>query len=298
MLVHLEIMISWNTTHRSVLLAGAAACVLACGTSSEKKNTLFQPLETPGEVKDVPPPTPVEIPPPTPVEVPANTDTDPSAEQMADPGTMEQTGASTGCKPPPGVSGSPTTIPEALVLLNSLPKPTSLACFLQSLDRPLTLYMTESDQSLQPSPGPRSPRTFVLRGDLEMSIVFEGAASDTLEFGFRPEISRSIKTEIAFPVTKDVTEATIFDRVRQSDRTTICGACHVDEQHIDFPGFPSGVFESDVFEPYEVYEVALDVLKNENTICNEAMEPYRCELLSALFDHGETLQGKLRGARE
>jgi hypothetical protein len=131
-----------------------------------------------------------------------------------------------------------------------------------------------------------------------MSIVFEGEASDTLEFGFRPQISRSIKTEIAFPVTTDVSEATIFDRIRQSDRTTVCGACHVDEQHVDFPGFPTGVFESDVFEPYEVYEVKLDVLQNENTICDEAAEPYRCGLLSAIFDHGETLQGKLRGARE
>jgi hypothetical protein len=166
------------------------------------------------------------------------------------------------------------------------------------LDRPLTLYMTESDRSLQPSPGPRSPRTFVLRGDLEMSFVFEGLASDTLEFGFRPEISRSIKTEIVFPVTKDLSEATIFDRIRQGDRNTVCGNCHVDEQHIDYPGFPSGVFESDIFEPFEFEEVKLDALKAEVPICDKAAEPYRCGLLDAIFDHGETLQGKLRGATE
>ena len=302
MLVHLEIMISWNTTARSVLLAGATACVLACGTSSENKNTLFQPLETPGAVKDVPPATepmaPVDVPPVTVVATPTNTDT-PGTDTMLEPEPdPEQSQARTGCKPALGVSGSPTTIPEALILLNTLPKPTSLACFLEALDRPLTLYMTESDQSLQPSPGPRSPRTFVLRGDLEMSIVFEGKASDTLEFGYRPEISRSIKTEIVFPVTRDVSESTIFDRIRQTERTTICGNCHVDEQHVEFPGFPTGVYESDVFEPYELYEVKLETLKNEASICDKAAEPYRCELLSALFDHGDTLQGKLRGARE
>ena len=295
MLVHLEIMISWNTTGRSVLLAGAAACLLACGTA-DNKDSLFEPVEAPGEVPDVPPNstaplTPVEIPPPV-VETPTNTET-PGSEAML-PAQEEDTG----CKPALGVSGSPKTISEALILINTLPKPTTLACFLEALDRPLTLYMTESDRSLQPSPGPRSPRTFVLRGDLEMSFVFEGLASDTLEFGYRPEISRSIKTEIVFPITRDLSEATIFDRVRQTDRTTVCGNCHVDEQHVDFPGFPSGVFESDIFEPFELEEVKLDALKAELPICDKAAEAYRCELLSALFDHGDTLQGKLRGARE
>jgi hypothetical protein len=296
MLVNLEIMISWNTTSRSVLWAGAAACVLACGTT-ENKGELFEPVETPGEVKDVPPMTtaplvPVEIPPRSVVETPSEM---PGDNAMLPAETEPK---ATGCKPALGVSGSPTTISEALILLNTLPKPTTLACFLEALDRPLTLYMTESDKSLQPSPGPRSPRTFVLRNDFEMSIVLEGNASDTLEFGFRPEISRSIKTEIVFPVTRDLSEATIFDRIRQTERTTVCGNCHVDEQHIDYPGFPTGVFESDVFEPFELDEVKLEELKNENAICDKTAEAYRCGLLSALFDHGETLQGKLRGARE
>jgi hypothetical protein len=299
MLVHLEIMISWNTTGRSVLLAGATACVFACGTSSENRDSLFQPLETPGEVKDVAPATgsipPVEVP-STVVEAPTNTEM-PGNDATLDPGTVQQNTASTGCKPGPGATGSPTNILEAVALINSLPRPTSLACFLESLDRPLTLYMTESDQSLQPSPGPRSPRTFMLRADMEMSVIFEGKASNTLEFGFRPEVSRSIKTEILFPVTKDVNLATIFTRIQQTERTTICGACHVDEQHVDFPGFPDGVFESDVFEPYSFYEVKLEDLKNENTICDKVAEPYRCELLSAIFDHGDTLQGHLRDAQ-
>ena len=99
-------------------------------------------------------------------------------------------------------------------------------------------------------------------------------------------------------VTKDLSEATIFDRIRQGDRNTVCGNCHVDEQHIDFPGFPTGVFESDIFEPFEFEEVKLDALKAEVPICDKAAEPYRCELLTALFDHGDTLQGKLRGATE
>jgi hypothetical protein len=183
-------------------------------------------------------------------------------------------------------------------LLNTLPKPTSLACFLEALERPLTVYMTKSNQSLQPSPGARSPRTFILRGDFEMSIVLEGEASNTLEFGFRPTPSRSIKTEIVFPVTRDVSEDTIFSRIQVTPRTTICGACHVGEEHRDFPGFPAGVFESDVFAPFDLEEVSVDSLRPEAESCDEVAEPYRCGLLAALFDHGELVQGKLRGLEE
>ena len=42
------------------------------------------------------------------------------------------------CRPPAGVSGYPKTTQAALDLLNALPKPTSVACFVESLDRPLT----------------------------------------------------------------------------------------------------------------------------------------------------------------
>jgi hypothetical protein len=279
----------------SLLMCGA----LACG-GSESQGTLFEPLMAPGEVKDVPPeaPTPVQ-----PVEVPSNTPGSGGSEAtlpgMLSPGNnLPPDAVGTGCRPALGVSGAPTNISEAIILLNTLPKPTSLACFLEALERPLTVYMTKSPNSLQPAPGARSPRTFILRGDFEMSIVFEGEASNTLEFGFRPTPSRSIKTEIVFPVARDVSEDTIFSRIQVTPRTTICGACHVGEEHRDFPGFPSGVFESDVFPPYDFEEVSVDSLRPEAESCDEAAEPYRCELLAALFDHGELVQGKLRGLEE
>jgi hypothetical protein len=306
MLVHLKVMMRWSSTGRNVLLPGVAAWLLACG-GAEGVDTLFQPAQAPGEVKDVPPEMRTEplvteplvtVPPvmelPTGVEqTPLTNETTPTGMLTPLPPPGQSTG--TGCKPANGVSGSPTTISEAIVLLNTLPKPTTLACFLEALDRPLTLYMTSSDQSLQPSPGPRSPRTFVLRGDFEMSIVFEGAASNTLEFGYRPIPSRSIKAEIVFPLTKDVSEDTLFSRIQVTPRTTLCGACHVGEGKEEFPGFPAGVFASDVNEPYGYFEVKLDLLKDEATDCDKAAEPYRCGLLSALFEHGETVQGLLRG---
>jgi hypothetical protein len=126
-----------------------------------------------------------------------------------------------------------------------------------------------------------------------MSIVLDGRASDTLEFGFRPEPSRSIKAEVLFPRTTDVSETSLFDRVQVTPRTTKCGACHVGEAHEDYPGFPLGVFASDVLVPFELDEVSIDSLKAEAAACDEAAEPYRCGLLSALFDHGEVVRGTL-----
>jgi len=80
-----------------------------------------------------------------------------------------------------------------------------------------------------------------------------------------------------------------------TERTTRCGACHVGEAHREYPGFPLGVFESDVLDPYEFDEVSIESMQAEAASCDEASEPYRCGLLSALFDHGEVVPGALGG---
>jgi len=290
MLIDLESMMSWTSLGRNALLSGAAAWVLiGCGGAEGGSPATLEPVEVP-ERRDMPPMTtpvpPMNEPPATEPEPPPPSEVTPSGD---DPDR---------CQPGAGASGSPRTIPEAIELINSLPRPTSLACFLQSLDRPLTLFMTESDQSLQPATGPQSPRTFVLRDDLEMSIVFDGEASNTLEFGYRTSSARSIKAEILFPIRRDVSESTLFDRIEVSPYTSVCGACHIAEVRADFPGFPNGVFESEVFEPFGIFEVELDNLKAEAGSCDENAEPDRCELLSAIFDHGETVQGQLQDTRE
>jgi hypothetical protein len=190
------------------------------------------------------------------------------------------------CVTPVGVSGSPRSMSEALILMNSLPKPVSLACFLQALSRPLSLYMTSSDRSLQPSPGARSPRTFIVYEPMVLSIVLDGPAKIALELGYRTSASRSVKTEILFPLETDVTFANIFDEVR-SGNLTKCGNCHTGETITFHPDLPRDVYESDIIEPFDIYEVDLAALRTERASCDAAAEPERCALLSALFDHGE-----------
>jgi hypothetical protein len=246
------------------------------------------------------------MPPPEQVSLPSSTmnaAAPTSAEDMAGEPPLDPAGAgdepgAQGCKPALGVSGTPETISEVLILLNTLPKPTTLACFLEALERPLTLYMTQSDDSLQPSPGARSPRTFILRGELELSVVLDGLARDTLEFGFNYEPGRTIKAEIVFPLTRAVSERSLFDRVQVTPRTTECGRCHVGEAHEEYPGFPLGVFASDVIVPFDADEVSLESMQAEAASCDEAAEPYRCGLLSALFDHGEIVRGVVLPAPE
>lgn len=268
---------------------------LACGGESPDPAVLFQPVEGPkgpAVVEQVPPTNvPVDIPPSE------TTNVDP-----LNPGnTPPATGGDAPCRPPPGISGSPTTLQMAMALMNSLPKPTTLACFIEALDRPITLYMTENSGSLQPSPGPRSPRTFILREHLEMSIVLEGDASYTLELGYRPQPQlqipeRSIKSEVLFPISRDVLPEGFFDRIQRDfggSRTTICSDCHNGEALTDSVDFPNGVYESDVLDPYTPLEVKLETLQAEVDTCDPAVEEHRCGLLDALFGHGEVLQGKL-----
>ncbi len=196
------------------------------------------------------------------------------------------------CALPDRVSGTPQTIEEALVLMNALPKPTTLACFLESLERPLSLYMTSSGASLQPSPGARSPRTFIVNGPLVMSIVFEGEAAAALELGYRTSAARSIKTEILFPLQREVAMTNLFDRV-QSGTGTMCGACHAGEIRTGHEAFPMDVFESDVIVPSSLFEVELESLRAEAASCDVAAEERRCKMLDAVFGHGEVRQSEI-----
>ena len=65
------------------------------------------------------------------------------------------------CVAPEGVSTAPQTIAEVVTLLNALPKPLNLPCFVASLARPLSLHAVNSPFSAQPAQGRRSPRIFI-----------------------------------------------------------------------------------------------------------------------------------------
>jgi hypothetical protein len=271
---------------RSLMLALMAA---ACGNGDD-----LDPNATDGSL-----PEPVEVRPARPYPVPAGggvaagggaaaptppEPTDDDEDETDDP----VAGDPNVCRTPNGVSGRPTTLGEAIILMNSLPRPTSLDCFLQALERPLSLYMTSSSLSLQPAPGARSPRTFIVNEPLVMSIVLDGPARIALELGYRTSATRSIKTEILFPIERDVTYGNFFEEVLEGAATR-CSACHTAEVQMVSPAFPVDVFESDVIPPYDMFEVDLEALRTEHQSCNATIEPERCSMLSAIFDFGEVV---------
>jgi hypothetical protein len=192
----------------------------------------------------------------------------------------------TRCQAPAGVSAAPKTTEEAVQLLNALPKPTSVACFVESLERPLTAFATSSSFSAQPALSLKSPRVFLKLGQLWVSVVVDGDSSYLIEFGYRPESEplRSIKGELQLPLTEPVPLGLPYDRVRYGSGT-VCGLCHTNEAPAPSIAFASA-FASAAFRPRPDSRVSIDTLRSESANCNWQIEPHRCELLSAIFDSG------------
>lgn len=200
------------------------------------------------------------------------------------PGTAKDARVETRtCFPPRGQSGSPDTIFEVIALVNALPRPVTIPCFLESLDRPLRLNATSSVVSAQPSVGARSPRIFLFSGqNLILSVVPDGVGRLLLEAGQLTSSTRSIKGEIKFPVDHALRDEEPFGHL-PFGRTTSCGLCHRSEE----PVFGlEGAVESGALRPTPRLAVPLEDIRGHHARCDAATEPERCAFLKALFDHG------------
>lgn len=189
------------------------------------------------------------------------------------------------CSPPPGVSGSPRTIDALVRLLNALPRPTSVACFLESLERPLDVHLTRSTLSVQPAGDDDNPRIFIVSGNLTMAVVPAGPASSLLEFGYFYGEDQSVKGEVVFPITETITDAVLAEQLQLGGRTR-CGSCHDPEQPAGEEFF-EGAYVSKVIAPSPQLAMSLEDLRQASDDCDEQVEAPRCEVLAALFDHGE-----------
>ena len=181
---------------------------------------------------------------------------------------------------------SPRTVMEVIDRVNSLPRPVTLPCFIESLARPLELNATESILSAQPAVGARSPRAFIFADPLIMSIAFDGEGSRLLELGeVRAGGTRSLKAEIEFPVTGELAREAPFERILFLPAFTSCGACHDDEEPAPDVTF-TDAFESRALRPVPTERVSLQSLVLELESCDGAREPERCALLDAVFGTG------------
>jgi hypothetical protein len=194
------------------------------------------------------------------------------------------------CRAPDGTSASPQSTEQAVQLLNALPKPTTVACFVESLSRPLSVYATSSPFSAQPARSVISPRVFINIGSLWISVVIAGSSSYLMEFGegVAGEQERSTKGELLLPLAEAVAPSAPYDRIRDNPGTA-CGLCHYDERHEDSLPF-ANAFSSVAFRPRPESRVTLEALRLQNQLCDWQLEAERCEMLAALFDGGEVTE--------
>jgi hypothetical protein len=211
--------------------------------------------------------------------------------EPVDPGSDER------CSAASGTTGDPKTIYELLELINGLPRPVTLPCLLESLDRPLSLNANFNTQSAQPALGKRSPRIFIILNEsLSMSLVPGGEG--TLEFGARTadEPGVSVKGELHFPVEDELAPDDAFVRLAPAESTgltlqqaTSCGVCHDNERPAPAYPFP-GAFASAIVKPAPFFAVDVAAIQHERDTCDSAAEPERCAVLEAMFDHGDVVQ--------
>ncbi len=173
-----------------------------------------------------------------------------------------------------------------MALANALPKPLTLACYLEALARPLPLHATLSQFSAQPARGERSPRLFIYFEPLIMTVVPDGIGRHLLEFGEQRAGHRSLKGELQFPLEAQVAPGEVYEQTLFDSDLTGCAFCHASEEpDTTVPGGRGFVSQS--LRPRDRERVALNFLKKELAACDAVGEPERCAMLDALLGRGE-----------
>lgn len=215
------------------------------------------------------------------------TEADTSIDRTSPPQTTQYKKL-TGCKSPTPTFDDPQSIEDVITLVNALPKPQSVSCYLQALRRPLRLYATTSQLSVQPAMGASSPRIFLFSGPLITAILPQGDGSQWLELSLLINHETSIKGELEFPVTKNLSTSAAYDRVLRFDAAgTRCVACHPDEKST-FTAFGIRAYISKALRPHPEEEVPLQQLFEITQSCSDQMSQ-RCEVLKSIFDFGEVI---------
>lgn len=191
------------------------------------------------------------------------------------------------CVAPEGHDGSPETFEELVALIDALPRPVTLPCLLEVLERPLLVEATANTFSAQPADGPENPRIFIFRGEMVLSVVPDGGARHLLEMSLRRSPTRSVKGEILFPIEGAIEAADPYRRILYGgEERTKCFACHADEAP-DPSVTHAPAFLSDIVAPHQLDRVDVAGIEAEHRACDPAEEPDRCAMLEALFGHGE-----------
>lgn len=183
---------------------------------------------------------------------------------------------------------TPNSIADTINLINALPKPTSITCFLKSLKKPLKVMAVNNGFSAQPADGNQSPRIFIVNTKLALSVAPAGAGKFLLELSEPSSATRSIKGELGFPIVQTIDPLLVFSTTAdpQSPGNSRCILCHRNEEKIKY-GNIGFAFNSEIVRPNELQRVFSLYLRNQAYMCNPATDKYRCDMLNAIFMTGE-----------
>lgn len=185
--------------------------------------------------------------------------------------------------------GSVGSIEEAVVRLNSLPRPVDVPCFVASLPRPFSIVATTAITSAQPAAGKENPRVFLLLPGIALSVVPSGAGAKLVEFGQWMTSTRTLKGELELPITSTLEADAPFKHVLFGSPATSCALCHPDEE--PHPTIPNA-YVTVAFKPLRQTLVQFSALEALHQACVEADDPSeRCALFHAIFDFGDVKAG-------
>lgn len=187
------------------------------------------------------------------------------------------------------LAGPVKTIAAGVERLNALPPPVDGPCFVASLPRPLSVVATSGVTSAQPAASRASPRLFLMLDGVVASVVPEGDGSRLLEFGEWVTTTRTLKGEVALPVTEPLAPDAPYQHVLYSQPATTCALCHRGEE--PHPTI-AGAYVTAAFKPQKGTTVSTLELSVSHDACVEAGdETGRCALFHALFDFGTVRDG-------
>jgi hypothetical protein len=185
--------------------------------------------------------------------------------------------------------GSPETINQAIDLINALPKPLAIPCFLQALNRPLKVNTTSSTMSVQAAEGENNPRIFIFSENLVISVAPAGNGKNLMEFSYLYSPLASLKGELEFPVQKIITYNEPYTQIASVNKTR-CSACHGKEE-IDQSVTGTKAYISNAIKPDANRNVSLNAFAYQSDLCDyNNDDSYRCQMIRSLFDNGTLVQ--------
>lgn len=181
---------------------------------------------------------------------------------------------------------SPSSIDQTVTLINALPKPLTIDCFIRALKKPLKVFSTNSPSSVQPAVDADNPRIFVINKNFVMAFAPKGNGKSVMEMSLKVSATSSVKGEIPFPVTGPISVDAPYTRIREGSFGTSCRTCHTNEGQ--YAGLASNqAFQSNIISPLEGSRVSQAYMKVQADYCNSNVDKYRCNMIKAIYIEGQ-----------